>query len=480
MSTNQPAPSSDKEQPVGEVAGTVTPLRRGVQTAIAVAGLVLSAVLGPLTSSPTLWGFLPLALYAVLLLADLDIVLATTVGLLSGLLVLGAGPIDAADYLADSLASDVVVIGLVIVLGSGLGEVLMKTGAATDLVRLIVQRMGIDSALRAQLGIMLATGVLVIALGTLIGAFALAAPLVIPIAARLGFTRSGTALMMFIGGTCGMFVAPFVGSMVAIRSSSGISYPEFVLVAGGPLAIACFVVGFFLVRWNLRRPTSPEDFYGADDQVDEALEVPRYARQSTVAFLGSFVLMVVYAVLTGAGTSFAVLALIGMAVVAGAAGRLSPTALLRALYDGCGRLFNFFLLFWLLAALFAVIEELNPYEILLDLWGSNLVALGTFTFLVLVGLIGWIGIQGASAAQVLLVDQIFGPTADALGVPIAAWSVVLLASAQADTYGPFPGVNMIAPVGLARSTALKRVLYSSWVLLLVSLAVYTIEIAILH
>ncbi|WP_028850327.1 hypothetical protein [Thermocrispum municipale] len=77
-------------------------------------------------------------------------------------------------------------------------------------------------------------------------------------------------------------------------------------------------------------------------------------------------------------------------------------------------------------------------------------------------------------------DRIFGPTAEALGVPIAAWSVVLLASAQADTYGPAPGVNMIAPVGMARSTALKRVLYSSWVLLLVSLAVYIGELAILH
>src|SRR5690606_27238283 len=76
--------------------------------------------------------------------------------------------------------------------------------------------------------------------------------------------------------------------------------------------------------------------------------------------------------------------------------------------------------------------------------------------------------------------RIFGPTAEALGVPIAAWSVVLLASAQADTYGPAPGVNMIAPVGMARSTALKRVLYSSWVLLLVSLAVYIGELAILH
>lgn len=463
-----------------EPAPPTTTVRRRAQLAIVLLCLIASAVLGAVNEPPTLWGLLPLGLFVVLLLLDLDIVITTVLAFLSALLLLGSPPQVAAEFLGDALGSDVMAIGMIILLGGGLGEVLMRTGAATDLVLLIMNRLGVGSPLRAQLGIMVASAVLVIALGTLIGAFALAAPLIIPIAARLGFTRSGTALMMFIGGTCGMFVAPFVGSMVAIRTASGISYPEFVVTAGGPLAIACFAVGFVLVRWNLRHPVDAEDYYGEEDKADSDAQVPRHARASTLAFLLSFVAIVVYAISTGAGTSFAALALMLMAVISGFAGRLKVTETLAALYEGCGKLFNFLLMFWLLGALFLAIEELNPYEVLLNKFGDNLQALGTFAFLVLVGLIGWLGIQGASAAQVLLVDKIFGPTAAALGVPVPAWSVVLLASAQADTYGPAPGVNMIAPVGMARSTALKRVLYSSWILLIVSLGVYMAELAILH
>lgn len=460
----------------------VPPTRAGrtvAQIAVSALGLITAAVVGVASDGPSLWGLLPLLVYAALLLLDLDIVISTGTALLSGLLMLRSGPAAVAELLGGALGSDVVVIGLVIVLGAGLGEVLMRTGAAGELVKVVIKRFGIDSPVRAQLGIMLATAVLVIALGTLIGAFALAAPLVIPIAARLGFTRSGTALMIFVGGTCGMFVAPFVGSMIAIRTASGISYPEFVLVAGGPLAIACFGVGFLLVRWNLRHPADAADFYDEEDQVDPHEERLPHARASILGFLTTFVAVVAYAIISGASTSYAILALLVMALVAGACGRMSPKNLLKAIYEGSGRLFNFFLLFWLLAALFAAIEQLDPYTVLLERYGSNLRALGTFLFLVLVGLIGWLGIQGASAAQVVLVDKIFGPTAAALGVPVGAWSVVLLASAQADTYGPFPGVNMIAPVGLARSTALKRVLYSSWGLLLLSLGVYVLELWLL-
>ncbi|MDA3624681.1 permease [Saccharopolyspora sp. WRP15-2] len=473
--------SLDRTLDAGDTApARANTVRRRIQGGLVALGLIASAVLGPLTEPPTLWGLLPLGLFVVLLLIDLDIVIAAVVTSASALLVLGSNPAEAAGFLGDALGSDVLAIGMIIVLGGGLGEVLLRTGAAADLVRMIMRKLGDDSPARAQLGIMLASAVLVVALGTLIGAFALAAPLVIPIAARLGFTKSGTALMLFVGGTCGMFVAPFVGSMVAIRTASGISYPDFVLTAGGPLAVACFAAGFALVRWNLRHPVDADDYYGEEDEADSSAEIPAHARASTVAFLVAFVAIVAYAVIAGPGTAFAALALLVMAAVAGFAGRLKATELLTALYEGCGRLFNFLLMFWLLGALFLIIEEINPYEVLMAQWGGNLQALGTFAFLIIVGLIGWLGIQGASAAQVVLVDKIFGPTAAALGVPVPAWSVVLLASAQADTYGPAPGVNMIAPVGMARSTALKRVLYSSWILLFVSLAVYAVELAILH
>src|SRR5690625_1972802 len=235
MSTD-PTPDADEPERAASNQQPVSPFRRTAQFAVVALCLLASAVLGVLNGSPTLWGLLPLGLFVVLLLLDVDIVITTVLAFLSSLLLLGSSPSVAAEFLGDALGSDEMAICMIILFCGGLGEVLIRTGAATDLVLLIMNRLGVGSPLRAQHGIMVASAVLVIALGTLIGAFALAAPLIIPIAARLGVTRSGTALMMFIGGTCGMVVAPFVGSMVAIRTASGISYPEVVVTAGGPLA----------------------------------------------------------------------------------------------------------------------------------------------------------------------------------------------------------------------------------------------------
>jgi hypothetical protein len=53
-------------------------------TAVAAAGLVLSAVGGTVAEAPTLWGILPIALYAVLCLLGMDLVVATVVSLIGG------------------------------------------------------------------------------------------------------------------------------------------------------------------------------------------------------------------------------------------------------------------------------------------------------------------------------------------------------------------------------------------------------------
>lgn len=449
-----------------------------VQACLTATALLLSLVVGISVDGATLWGLLPIAVYAVLILAGIEILLASVAALLSGLLLMQADPLEASTLLGDAMGSEIVLIGLIIMLGAGLGEVLTRTRGASYLVQMIVDRFGVHTEVRAQLSIMLASGVLVIALGTLIGAFAVAAPIVLPIAARLQFAKSATALMMFIGGSCGMFVAPFVGSMVAIREYSGVSYPEYVVSAGGPLAVVCFAVGYFVIRYCQRRPLE-DDFYDpAEFEAPEAT-LPRSARTSTIVFLIAFAVLVTYGVATKAGTGFAVVALIVMAAAAGVAARLPLAELLQTMYRGCGRVVDMFLLFWVLAGLLAIVEELKPYDVLLSRYGDDMEQLGVLTFLVVISLIGWLGISGASAAQVIVIDQVFGSTAAALGVPASAWAVVLLCSCQADTFGPFPGPNMVSPMAFARSTALKRMIYCGWILLSASLIVYVVELAIL-
>ena len=46
-----------------------------------------------------------------------------------------------------------------------------------------------------------------------------------------------------------------------------------------------------------------------------------------------------------------------------------------------------------------------------------------------------------------------------------AWSLILLASSQIDWFGPFPGPDMVANMGLARSPSLRLVLYNGWAIM---------------
>ncbi|WP_445623217.1 hypothetical protein [Lactiplantibacillus plantarum] len=77
----------------------------------------------------------------------------------------GTTPIAMGKLLADSLGSFIAVVGLIIVLGAGVGEVAARTGAAEQMVRAIVRRIGLSNQVRVRLGIMVTSTLICGALG---------------------------------------------------------------------------------------------------------------------------------------------------------------------------------------------------------------------------------------------------------------------------------------------------------------------------
>ncbi|AIJ24681.1 MULTISPECIES: Na+/H+ antiporter NhaC family protein [Amycolatopsis methanolica group] len=449
--------------------------RTVVRTVIAVAGLVLSAALGPFVSAPTLWGLVPIVLYAVLALLGMDIMVATVAAVLSALLVMMPTPENAAKLLGESLGDQVTMIGLVIMLGAGVGEILRATGVAARIVRGVMRVMGERSRTAATLGVMLSCLILVASLGTLAGALAIAAPLLLPIVARLGFTRSATASMMFIGGCAGLALAPFAGSNVAIMDAAEVGYLQYLLYGAGPLAVLSLVAGLLIVPWMQRRTRGTDDFYDPEDlgATDDGAAIPRSGR-ATLAFGLTLVASVVYAIISGAGTAFPLVALPVLAIVTGLAGGLSPVAIASHVYRGAARLVEIFLLFWLLAVLFAGIDALEPFQVILDTWGGSMQGLSPFLFALVIALLGWVGVPGATAAQVVLLDKVFGSLAAAVGIGPGAWVIVLLFASKADTYGPFPNANMVGSMSLARSVNLRNIIITGFLVLIPACVMYAI------
>ncbi|WP_406052909.1 Na+/H+ antiporter NhaC family protein [Kribbella sp. NBC_00889] len=453
----------------------VAPGRRRLVNALAGAGLVVSIVAGLLTDGPTLWGLLPIVLYAVLCLLGMDIVVGTVVAVLSGVLIAGLSPIETGTLLGKSLADSVTAIGLIIVLGAGVGEVLRVTGVASTIVSGVMRVAGNRSKVAVVLGVMVACLVLVASLGTLAGALAIAAPIVLPITARLGYTRAATASMIFIGGCAGLTIAPFAGSNVAIMTAADVNYLTYLGYGAGPLALLSLVLGPFVVAYIQRRTARTGDEYDLAELVsDDSATTARAPRAATATFLVVLLGSVVYATVTEAGTNFPLLALPVLGIVTGLAGRLSAKDIAEHMYRGGAKLISILLLFWLLAALFALIDQLAPFKVILDQLGPELATVSGFGVAIAIALLGWVGVPGATAAQVVLLDKVFGTLAASAGVGPGAWVVVLLFASKADTYGPFPNANMVGAMGLARSSDLKSMLITGWMMLVPACVMYAV------
>lgn len=459
-----------------------------IRAAIAVTGVILAAIVSPDVIAATqdggtrpaaLWGLLPIGLYAVLAISGMGI-LASTLAALAAALVLSLPTFPEAGQIAvSSITNQVTIIGLIIALGAGVGAVLRESGVAQVIVASILRLVGRGGNRTVAVGIILACLVLVMSLGTLAGALAIAAPLLIPVAARLGYTRIATAVLMFVGGCAGLALAPFAGSNVAIMEAAGVGYGEYLLYGAGPLALLTLVIGMLWVPVVQRRGTAANDFYTATEAAEVQSTVTRRTRAATIAFVLVLVVLIIVAVVTAIGLIFPLIALPLLAITVGVVARMKPRTWLRAFWQGVWSMAGVFLLFWLLAILFLVIDRLQPFAAVLALLGPQLEVSSPFMFSLIVGLIGWVGVPGATAAQVVLIDKVFGPLAGQIGVGASSWVVVLLFASKADTYGPFPNPNMVSTMGLARSTNLRTMLLTGWVLL-VPVAVMYIAILFLE
>ena len=85
----------------------------------------------------------------------------------------------------ESMGSFLALVGFIIMLGSGLGMVLRKTGVAAAIVNVLMRKIGVRTQKRAMIATMVCSVVLVTLLGTLAGANAVIAPIVIPLVAAV-------------------------------------------------------------------------------------------------------------------------------------------------------------------------------------------------------------------------------------------------------------------------------------------------------
>lgn len=431
---------------------------------------------------PGLLGFTPILALALLTLAGMDIVLAVISAIIVAMIMTSTSLPTLGVMLANSTGSFIATVGLIIMLGAGVGEVATRTGAAVELVKFVVQRVGISNQRRVKLSIMLSSILICGSLGTMAGGNAIIVAVIIPIAAAVGLTPATVAALIMTAGSVGLFIGPFTPSTVTILKLGGLTYAEYLLCAGLPMSVVTLLTGWFM-SGRIQKMTANKMRYDIDlssPQQDEQGTTEQRRRYSAAAFAATIVVMAIIGVFIKAGFSFAIIVMLTVALVTGLVGGLRPTEILAALYHGCGRLVWMFLLYWLYNPILELMDGLNPYQWLLESTQPLLAGVTPAWLCFAIFAFNIVGhIPGAAVAQMTFTQKIFGPMLVAAGVPPQGITAVLLSSSQVDWFGPFPSSDMFGQMGLAQSTQLKYMLYNGWAIVAANIILFAVLFQVL-
>ena len=409
-------------------------------------------------ASPSLWGLVPLLLYIALCFSRFGQIFAVLVGIVSAAIIGGHGIMEVAQGIRGGLGSFLGYIGLIILLGGGLGQVLKRTGVVHILVTMVTSRMKVDSERKAFAVVMICSVVIVSLLGTMAGGNAILAPILIPIAASVGVTPNAMAVLLHGAGATGLFLGPFTPPMVALMEFTGLSYPQVLLNAGIPVSVIMWVTTFLWAGVVQKRYRGRNAYEAADGTEASAHPAePRVASRAAVVFLVSMVVLVVYGILIEGGSTF-VLPIMGItAFLTGIAGGLGVTEIIESVCEGAKNLVWLFFFFVLLDPFINFISAAGAFEAISQILAPYVQESSRAAFVAMTTLVGVFGVPGVAVVQAEVLNKMFLTLAQSMNIPMTVWVIVLLVGSQMTSFA-IPEGDMQGQMGLARSDDLKSVL----------------------
>ena len=425
-------------------------------------------VWGIIKEAPSLLALIPLVMFIVLSFNEkLDQNIVLLLCIVTGCVLTGNGVPEFGGTMAKALSSSVGVIGFIIALGTGVGAVMTKTGVSKTLCQWIVQGIHVNTQKKAIIAVEVCCVLICGLLGTLAGGCAIVAPVLIPVVAAVGLTPNTVGAVFQSAGETGLIWGPFTGPTVTLLALTGLSYGTMMLWAGLPYGIIWLVVIFFCGLY-IQKKTEGKYAYelSEEDSIDAVISPAE--KRTTIAFLATFLALVVFAIATKQGTNYCISVMfiltLSMAVFSGQ----KPGDTMKEFIGGVQSAAGMWLTFIFLEMLMDVIECGGGFTALGELF-TKLMGAPTQTMTMIIGtLVGSFGINGGAVAQLKVTHEMFLPSIEACHLPMEMWAIALICGSRV-TSSIYPGANMISPMGCARSTDLKAMLLGGWAVSMVSI-----------
>ena len=403
------------------------------------------------------WSLASLSLiiiYAVLVFKNIEPLIAVAICVGLGFLINKSSPIEIGHILAKSLSGFLALIGLVIMLGRGLGEVLTETRVIHTLVHKIVYSIGVNTQLKVKTGIVLASLLIVGSLGTLAGGLAILAPILCPIAANVGLTRPAVAVLFQASGEEGLILGPFTPSVITILGVTGLTYPHLLLYAALPISAVTIAISWIMAN-RLQHEFSSETF---DTKLIAEQFIPnKQQKLATMIFIVGFIGCVTYGLVYQAKTSFVIFVMAYLAISTGLFGGLSVAKIFELIIRGMKKNFHLFVIFLLLGPFLNLIQSAGGFKALAELFIPLIQLGGKSMTAILTGLTGAFAMPAASPAVIKMLSEMFSGIASKTGLSITTFAFSMLLATRITNF-VYPGANMFAAMGFAGSENIKAMI----------------------
>lgn len=393
-------------------------------------------------------------IYTILVFRNVDPLVATAIGVGLGFLFNLASPIEMGKAIESSLGGFLALVGFIIMLGRGLGEVLTETKVSHTLVHKIVYSIGVNTQRRVKIGVVLSSMVIVAILGTLAGGLAILAPILRPIASSVGLSRPSLAVLMQASGEEALILGPFAPPVVALLGVTGLSYGTMLTHASLPIVVVTLIVTWIMSA-RLQKQYSDELFNYAEDSEQF---VPSM-RQTTATwfFVLAFIACVAYGLIFKAKTSYVIFVMLFLALMTGIVGGLRIGKIFALIVEGMKKNFHLFFIFVLLGPMLDLVQSAGGFAALLQVFKPLQEIGGKSILSILIGLTGAFGMPAASAAVIKMLHDMFNPSAVALQLSMTTFAFSMLLATRITNFA-IPGANMFAAMGFAESSNIKAMI----------------------
>ncbi len=413
---------------------------------------------------PPIIGMLPLLVFIIMAFTVKSQILSLIVATVLCIILSGTSMIEYSLLFSDSLKSDLALIGLIILMSSGLGKVLETTKVSHTIVYSIVNRIGVNTENKAIMTTYICSLVICGLLGTLSGGNSIIAPIIIPVVAAAGLSRSTVGAIFQCAGEVGLIWGPLSPAVAALLMLTGQSYGRMMLTSAIPFGIVWLIGSYIAVR-RIQRTTKDTDQYDLDS-FDEAFVPTREHKRLTIIFIVSFLVLIVYGLINREALGYLPFVMLLLVLILAAFSKQKIDDSFNSMIKGMSSALPLFLLFLLFNPLFEMMTEMGAFDALADIFARLATSGGTGVtakalVVILGSLVGGFGVEGTAVVQMQITHGLFEPIINMVGLSIDMWAIALIAASRI-TSSVYPTANMLGQMGIARSNNVKAMLTAGW------------------